>query len=272
MSDKELLKAISEIRKGWELQEQIDKAEDSLRKKKMAEFEEQVQLAKSRAEEIINEARKEAQTLLEDGRLQARTFLTEKEEEWRLKEENWSERTSAEQSILHQKIATAEQREAEAFKTGSESGYQAGYDEGLGHFKSMLESLGDVIDSIKKQEEMIYQAHLEHVKTFVKNYTEKVIGVLSTSSTDAVFHNIKTALEEVHRANHLKVVVSSHDFEAINAVKDKFDVLFSPVKKVELLEDKKMSAGGCLLETELGNVDATIDSQMALLWMELSDE
>lgn len=272
MSDKELLKAISEIRKGWELQEQIDKAEDSLRRKKIAEFEEKVEVAKSQAEEIINEARREAQVLIEDGRQQARTFLTEKEEEWRIKEANWNEKTSAEESTLQNKISAAEQREAEAFKTGSESGYQAGYDEGLGHFKSMLESLGDVIDNIKKQEEVAYQESLEHIKTFIKAYTEKIIGALSVSSTEAVFHNIKTALEEVHRANHLKIVVSSHDFEAINAVKDRFDVLFSPVKKVELLEDKKMSPGGCLLETELGNVDATIDSQMALLWMELSDE
>ena len=77
---------------------------------------------------------------------------------------------------------------------------------------------------------------------------------------------------EVHRANHIKVVVSSHDFEAINAVKDQFDGLFSPVKKVELLEDKNMSVGGCLLETELGNVDATIDSQMALLWLEINND
>lgn len=272
MSDTELLKAISDIRKGWELQEQIDKAEDALRKKKIAEFEEQARLASNRAEEILAEAKEAAQILLEDGRQQARTFLNEKEEELLSREEAWNTKMVSEQAILEEKMIAVEKRESEAHQVGSESGYQAGYEEGLGSFQAMLQSLGEVIDNIKLQEQAIYDASLEHIQLFVKTYVEKVIGLLSKATTDAVLHNIQTALQEVHRANSIKVIVGSQDYEAINAVKDQFDILFSPVKKVELLEDKNMSPGGCLLETELGNVDATIDSQMALLWLELSND
>ena len=272
MSDSELLKAINEIREGWQLQEKIDKAEETLRQKKMAQYAEQARIAEGQAEEILKKAKEQAAILIQDGQQQANNFLTSHEEEWKAKTESWEKEVLSKQKEIDQKLVEAEKRESEGFETGQTSGYDAGYKEGLEKFQSMLKSLDGVIESIRAQEESIYEANLQHMKNFMKVYIEKVIGQLSASRTDAVFHNIQTALLEVHRANNIKVVVSSHDFEAINAVKDQFDGLFSPVKKVELLEDKNMSVGGCLLETELGNVDATIDSQMALLWLEINND
>tara|TARA_Y100000589_G_scaffold72133_1_gene64794 strand:+ start:462 stop:1280 length:819 start_codon:yes stop_codon:yes gene_type:complete len=272
MSDSDLLKAISEIREGWQLQEKIDKAEETLRQKKMAQYAQQARIAEGRAEEILKKAKSEAAVIIEDGRQQANTFLQSQEEEWKTKNDAWNQEIQAKQQDLDQKLIVAEKRESQGYESGKASGYDAGYKEGLDKFQGMLKSLDDVIDNIRSQEKALYEANLQHMKDFIKVYTEKVIGQLSASRTDAVFHNIQTALLEVHRANHLKVVVSSHDFEAINAVKEQFDGLFSPVKRVELLEDKNMSVGGCLLETELGNVDATIDSQMALLWLELNND
>ena len=272
MSDSELLKAINEIREGWQLQEKIDKAEETLRQKKMTQYAEQARKAEGQAEEILQKAKEQAAVLIQDGRQQANTFLTAQEEEWRTKTEAWDHEVLTKQNEIDEKLSEAKQRESDGYESGQASGYEAGYKEGLDKFQGMLKSLDDVIDNIRAQEKSIYEANLQHMKDFMKVYIEKVIGQLSTSRIDAVFHNIKTALLEVHRANHIKVVVSSHDFEAINAVRDQFDGLFSPVKRVELLEDKNMSVGGCLLETELGNVDATIDSQMALLWLELSND
>tara|TARA_Y100000589_G_C27099851_1_gene607553 strand:+ start:181 stop:999 length:819 start_codon:yes stop_codon:yes gene_type:complete len=272
MSDSDLLKAISEIREGWQLQEKIDKAEETLRQKKMAQYAEQARKAEGQAEEILKKAKEQAAVLIEDGRQQANNFLITQEEEWKTKNDSWNQEVLVKQRDIDQKLVDAEKRESEGYESGQTSGYDAGYKEGLDKFQGMLKSLDEVIDSIRAQEKAIYEANLQHMKDFMKVYIEKVVGQLSASRTDAVFHNIETALLEVHRANHLKVVVSSHDFEAINAVRDQFDGLFSPVKRVELLEDKNMSVGGCLLETELGNVDATIESQMALLWLELSNE
>ena len=272
MSDSELLKAINDIRENWQLQEKIDKAEETLRKNKMAQYAERARVAEGQAEEILRKAEEQAAILIQDGRQQADNFLNTQEEEWKAKTEAWEQEVLNKQNEIDQKLSEAEKRESEGYETGQTSGYDAGYKEGLDKFQSMLTSLDDVIDNIRAQEKSIYEANLNHMKDFMKVYIEKVIGQLSASSTDAVFHNIQTALLEVHRANHIKVVVSSHDFEAINAVRDQFDGLFSPVKRVELLEDKNMSVGGCLLETELGNVDATIDSQMALLWLELTND
>ena len=136
----------------------------------------------------------------------------------------------------------------------------------------MLTSLDDVIDNIRAQEKSIYESNLNHMKDFIKVYIEKVIGQLSASRTDAVFHNIQTALLEVHRANHIKVVVSSHDFEAINAVRDQFDGLFSPVKKLNCWKIKI-----CRLEVVYSKLNwvmlmRLLTLQMALLWLELTND
>ena len=49
MSDSDLLKAISEIREGWQLQEKIDKAEETLRQKKMTQYAEQARKAEGQS-------------------------------------------------------------------------------------------------------------------------------------------------------------------------------------------------------------------------------
>ena len=105
-----------------------------------------------------------------------------------------------------------------------------------------------------------------------KLYAEKIVGPIAATSSRHVLHNIAKALGEVHRATRLKVVVSDLDYDAIEAVSDQFRKLFSPTQKVELLRDANMAPGGCLLETELGNVDATIESQTALLTRELEQD
>ena len=126
-----------------------------------------------------------------------------------------------------------------------------------------------MLEEIRSQRLEVTRQNLQFIHKFALRYAEKIIGPIGASNTRYVLHNIAKALGEVHRATRLKVVVSDRDYEAIEAVSDQFRKLFSPTQKVELLRDANMAPGGCLLETELGNVDATVESQIALLTREL---
>ena len=108
MSDSELLKAINDIRENWQLQEKIDKAEEILRKNKMAQYAERARVAEGQAEEILRKAQEQAAILIQDGRQQANNFLNTQEEEWKAKTEAWEQEVLNKQNEIDQKISEAE--------------------------------------------------------------------------------------------------------------------------------------------------------------------
>ena len=272
MSDVDLLKAIAAIRDGWELKERVRTAEEGLAAKNLEQAKLEIEQAQQQAVEIIKTAEREAASVQDSARMQAEVFMQEKEQVFLEQEERKNTEFAKLEAEIKERLEKAKASEEAGFELGHDKGYGHGYEEGLSQFRGMLEGLESVLTTIAADRENVYLKNLEQIQDFISCFAEKILGPLSETEVSHVLSNIEKALKEVERATQIKVVVSTHDFEAISAVKDKYDALFSPTKQVELLEDKTLTPGGCMLETELGNVDATIESQLTLLWLELNTD
>jgi flagellar assembly protein FliH len=63
-------------------------------------------------------------------------------------------------------------------------------------------------------------------------------------------------------ADSYRIRVSSQDFELVNQQKPLFLASISGMKNISITADTAITPGGCRVESDLGDVDATIESQL----------
>jgi type III secretion protein L len=146
-----------------------------------------------------------------------------------------------------------------------EQGYAEGYEDGLGQYtEKTVRALADV-DKMKSALEP------EYIK-LVKACVEKIIGKELRSEPKTIISIVRSALKDATQQREINVRVNPQDVETLRSNQRRlFDVL-ARAGKVEIREDDTVKRGGCIVVTELGTIDASLDRQLAALNVALHDE
>lgn len=160
------------------------------------------------------------------------------------------------QDILDAAAAEAKrihEQAEERYKEREKEGYDDGVMEGrLEQSEKMLETGMQAVQ---------YLEGLEHqIVELVINAVRKVIGELD--SNDRIVRIVRTALDQVRGTQKVTIRVSP---EEEPFVREKLaPVLSQPLTQsgIDLVADPRMKTGNCVLESEMGVVDASLDVQL----------
>ncbi|RLB01957.1 MAG: hypothetical protein DRG59_13360, partial [Deltaproteobacteria bacterium] len=90
---------------------------------------------------------------------------------------------------------------------------------------------------------------------------KKVIKQEITVNKDIVLNNIKEAIHKLTETDKILVKVSPEDYEFIKENKPDFLETLKQTQKINLIKDETIKAGGCVIETDFGQIDARIETQ-----------
>ena len=79
------------------------------------------------------------------------------------------------------------------------------------------------------------------------------------------------ALKKVPISKSITIIVNWEDLEYIKSIKNLLFSEIQGVEKIEILENKSIERGGCILETSMGTIDATISSQLEIIFEKLTE-
>lgn len=217
----------------------------------------------TRAEEDAERIRREAeQTAFEEVRRQTDQASREK-----IEAENEAARV-LEQARAESDQLLAEARnqvasiEEEARKRGEDAGREEGYQEGRKEAERLVERLHVIIDrAIEKREEMISEAETQMID-LVLLISRKVIKVISENQKNVVVNNIVQALRKLKSRGDVAVRVNLADLDLATDHTRDFMKMVENVKSITILEDTSVDPGGCIIETDFGQIDARITSQL----------
>ena len=160
-----------------------------------------------------------------------------------------------------QQIIQAAEQEAERIRAAAQQEYDAekrrGYEEGVEEgqaaaAESMFDSLSKTVDFIGGLESKVAEIVIQAI--------EKVIGQMNEK--DLVVGAARNALDIVR--NEAKVTLRVCP-DQVAAVRQRAGEILSGHPAVSFLDvqpDDRLQPGGCVLESEIGVVDASIDLQM----------
>ncbi len=156
-----------------------------------------------------------------------------------------------------------------------EEAYVRGRKEGLteaeGRFATAVQALTRALEDVSRLRESLAQSGSQDMLRLVMAVSEQVIRTTVAADADVVLGIIKNALQASIRADSFRVRINPADFEAVTTQKPLFLASVSGLKNVSFEADPQISQGGCRVDSELGEVDATIETQLEAIRQALSE-
>ncbi len=147
-----------------------------------------------------------------------------------------------------------------------EEAYARGFREGLDSAGERLESatqaLAAALDEISRLRETLARNSRQDMLRLVMTVAEQVIRQQAAVDSGVVLKIIENALQESVRADHYRIRVNPADLAAVTEQKPLFLASISGLKNLHIEADASISAGGCRVDSEFGDVDATLETQL----------
>lgn len=220
--------------------------------------------------QMINEAQEEADRIKKESEEVAFDEVKKKNNEAqkvKKEAEEEAERIRQEaQSEADEIKSKAEQNqqavEKEAYDKGFAAGKEAGFQEGQNELNRLTEQLHSIISrALDKRNEIIEETETQIIN-LVLLISKKVIKVISENQKNVVINNVVQALRKLKSRGEVVVRVNLADVNLASENVDNFMKMVQNVKSVTVVEDSSVDRGGCIIETDFGEIDARISSQL----------
>lgn len=143
-------------------------------------------------------------------------------------------------------------------KAAREEAKRQGFAEGVAKGRAEVTELLLKLQAMK--EEFYKHAEPEVIK-LVMEIARKVIGELVKEHAEAVQSVVAKALER-SIGDHITVRVNPADYKDIVANESSFRTIIDRTKRLHFKEDETILRGGCVVETEVGTIDAELETQL----------
>lgn len=166
------------------------------------------------------------------------------------------------EKIIEEARAEKDRIKAEALTEGITIGKEEGYESGKEEVKRLVDRVHKVLNTaIDKRRDIIMEAENQLVE-LVLLISKKVVKVISEEQKNVVLSNVIQALRKMKSRGEVEIKVNLADIElTTNHIKDFMEMIES-VSAITVLEDSTIEKGGCIIETNLGRIDARISSQL----------
>jgi flagellar assembly protein FliH len=221
-----------------------------------------IQSAQAEANEIVQLADISASRDKQQKTEEAEALLAQAKEE--------SERITAQaqqhvQDLENEMRKTLDDEKTAALNQAREEGVKEGYAEGKAEVDRLIERTHVVLERAQdKRGEILVQTE-EEVINLVLLMARKVIKVISENQREVVISNVIEALKKVKDRGEIIIRVNLADVKLTTEHTKEFIKMLEGVKSIQVAEDSSVDSGGCVIETDFGEIDARISSQLAEL-------
>jgi flagellar assembly protein FliH len=223
------------------------------------EVNEMLERAKQKAVQIEEGGKSAAFNELQNAREQIRIEID------RLKVDSEHEiergKFEAEKMIKEAELKVSE-IEHEAYKKGYEAGREEGYKDGQAEVMRLIDRLGTVVSTAVDIRDQIINSSEKMMAEMILMIARKVIKDEIVERREVVINNIKEAIKRVKDRDRIDIRVNFADLDMTTAHKDELIKMMESLKKVNIYEDSRVERGGCIIETDVGAIDARISTQL----------
>ena len=218
----------------------------------------------------LDESHERAKQIEEEGKAVAFNLIQESKE--KAKREDEGARLNADQIVERAKLEVermvkeAEMRvaeiEHEAYQKGYDAGREVGFKKGQAEVRRLIDRLGTIVGQAIDVREEIIAASEKQMVDMILMIARKVIKDEVVERKEVVLNNIREALKRIKDRDRVDIRVNFADLELTTAHKDELIKMMESLRKVNIYEDSRIDRGGCVIETDVGSIDARISTQL----------
>jgi flagellar assembly protein FliH len=223
------------------------------------EREAMIQAARDEADRIVKDAERVAFDEVKKKQEQAQRIRKEAEEEAAHLVKEAEENAADIERDASRKASEAEE---EARRAGFDEGRESGFVEGRAEHERLIDRLHVIINkAIDRRNEIIEESEAQIVN-LVLQIAKKVVKVISENQRNVVVNNVTQALRKLKEKTDVVIRVNVADLEMVtNHIQDIIDRVERD-HHITVAEDSTVDPGGTIIETDFGEIDARIASQL----------
>lgn len=161
-----------------------------------------------------------------------------------------------------------EQRVAEAYAKGVEAGHQQAEDD-FGSATSSLLNIGQQLDGLHETILKNSSGELHHLAMTI---AELVIRDSVQQQSITILRTVEEAIHKAVRSEEFYIFVNPLDFEIVQERAAEFIAGMSGLNNLVVKKDPAIPRGGCKIESDNCTVDATIGSQLEIIYNQLKEQ
>lgn len=231
-----------------QLEEELAKRQELAKEEVQIESKRLIEEAKAKANEVLEAAKQEADLLQKEAIYKKESIETESNAEIERLAREYEEKLKTDLDI--------------AIAKGREEGYSKGYESGFEDFDKVMRKLHVIIASLIAERKGILESSSGQIVSLVMQIAIKVIKRITDSQKDIVLENVNEVLKRVKDKTQITIRVNLDDLDIVRHKKSDFISRFDIIENLEIIEDPNIGKGGCIIETNFGEIDARISSQL----------
>ena len=162
-------------------------------------------------------------------------------------------------------LKETEAKKEEIIKKAHKEGFDKGHQDSFNNYKPTLEKtlvkLEQIISQAINKRNEIIESSEKQLGDISIAIAKKVIKSISESDQSIIIRNVTEAIRKIKGKTRITIRININDLELITHHKDEFHQMLNNIEQVNILEDPNIERGGCVIETDFGEIDARISSQ-----------
>lgn len=150
----------------------------------------------------------------------------------------------------------------DGMKKGVKEGETAGFEQATKKLEPLLDGLQQALMQLGSLRQNTYRTIEQEVVELALAIARKVICREIEVDKEVVVCVAREALSKVEDPGNVKIKMNPSDLQFINETKYQLSELIGNIDNVTIEPVKNIRSGGCVIETNLGDIDARIEKQL----------
>jgi len=90
----------------------------------------------------------------------------------------------------------------------------------------------------------------------------KVVGHEVEEHPELVVEQARGCIRRLQEREHVRIRVNPEDVDTMRQAKEELIAAFDGVRRIDVVDDRRVGKGGCVVESESGSLDARLDRQL----------
>ncbi len=239
-----------------EVEQKVDKIKkqfEEYKQKALEQFEEwkKAEIAKyeNEAFNIVKKAVEDAESKSAEANIKYKDKIKDAEEE----AEKIKNKAMDETDVIQDNAAK------EGYNKGKEEGFEAGNK----WAKSAIRKLNTILSTVAREQTSLVRDAQEQISEIVIVMARKMINTMIEIQNRVVYDNIVSVLKNLKGRAEIVIKVNGEDLSQTTKHKREFLQMIEGIEKIKISEDNTVDKGGCIIETEYGEIDSRISTQMS---------
>ena len=149
--------------------------------------------------------------------------------------------------------------------TAKQEGYEEGYNEGKENFLLYSESFFEYFNALKASKQEDLRLKREFIISLSLNIAEHIISKQIQKDSSLFETLFMEAIDKITEKDVVAFTINPEDKKLFDTLQETFKEKFKEIQRLEIRMDESIMRGGCTIDTNLGFIDATVNSKLEII-------